>query len=139
MRKENFFYKNKLLMSTQEEINSIFKKWENFLLPQEEYIPVPVISKPETPPPYVATPKTAGPKRISIQQYKERTQKYKDQVREFREQNKNFKPKKRGGNKRRFEKACTELQNVINIAKGNQKKNLIAELSNLREKGWQKF
>lgn len=123
-------------MSNQEEIDAIFKKWENFLL--EEYIPVPV-SKPETPPPYVATPKTAGPKRITITEYKERTQKYKEEVRKFREQNKNFKPKKKGGKKRRFLKACTELQNVINIAKGNQKKNLIAELKNLREKGWQKF
>lgn len=116
-------------MTSQEEIDELFKKWE-------EYIPQPVGEVIDQHPIYIPTPKTDGPKPITIEEYRKRQQGQKKYIEEFRNPQTNYKPKKRGGKKRKFEKACSDLQRTINISKGTQKKRLIEQLIELKKKGW---
>lgn len=118
---------------TQEEVNKIFERWQKFI--NEEYVPdgTPV----EEPPKYTPTPKSAGPKPITIQQYRERQQKHREQRQKIKQQQKPTPtPKKKGGKKKKFLNECWNLQRIINISEGKQKTKLIQELIKLKNKGW---
>lgn len=54
-------------MATLEEINALFKKWEEI----SEYRPN-MKNIPENTPVYTPTPRDAGPKALTIEQYKKR-------------------------------------------------------------------
>lgn len=120
-------------MTSKEEIDEIFKKYEKFIESSEEYFPTSTTENTEEAPPYIPTPKNAGPKPLTIEQYRARQIKksIKPEVETVI-----TKPKKRGGKKRKFEAACRDLQRVINISKGNQKRALIKQLAELKKKGW---
>lgn len=119
-------------MTTKEEIDNIFKKWEQLLT--EEYIPEKTTNTSEEPPKYIPTPTNEGPKPITIEQYRARQQKYRSKTQENR--SKLTQPKKRGGKKRKFQAACRDLQRIIDISQGKQKKNLIEKLIALKKEGW---
>lgn len=98
----------------------------------EEYIvETPIKKYPE----YIPTPKSAGPKPITLEQYRQRQQIHSLKLQEFRQPTV-FKPKKRGGKKRQHQKKCADLQRIINISQGQQKRNLVKELEKLRQDGW---
>lgn len=87
-------------MTTEEEIREIFKKWEQLLEEgSEEYIPE---SNGDTfTPVYIPTPVNAGPKPITIEEYKRRQTKNRENLEKFRESTTLYTPKKRGGRKRK--------------------------------------
>lgn len=123
-------------MSTKEEIDALFKKYEELVNESQEYVPVALENTQQQPPVYIPTPKEAGPKRITIEQYKARQEKNRNpRVTET----KYTITKKRGGKKRKFEATCRDLQRVIDISQGTQKKSLIKQLIELKKVGWKNF
>lgn len=98
---------------TKSHIDETFNKWEQHLKLAEEYTPEPVTWQAEVPP-YTPTPKTAGPKPITLEEYRRRQEACKrtpNTLGETRE----AKRKSRSGFKVKVRQKLAELYRVINI------------------------
>lgn len=102
---------------TKSHIDEIFNKWAQCLKLAEEYTPEPVIEQVEVPP-YTPTPKTAGPKPLTLEEYRRRQEACKRTLRETQERqtlHREAKHKSRSGFKVKARQKLAELYRVINI------------------------
>lgn len=117
-------------MTTKTDIDNIFNKWERYLetreLEVEEYFP----EAPNTEqfiPTYIPTPINAGPKPISIEEYKKRQERQKQNLRKVREEAATDRPRKRtrGGRQVRARQHIADLHRIIAITTDKKQKNIL--------------
>ena len=120
------------------EFHEIFERLQNLaketqkltesIIHQEEYVPEPVDKLQQPVPAYVPTPKTYGPKPLTIEQYKAR-QKPRVQIAPPVIKKK----KGRGGKLVKLHKEKKELRRLIQISTGEQKHKFYLQLKSLTE------
>ena len=114
-----------------ERLQNLAKETQNLtesIINQEEYVPEPV-DKPQQPvPAYIPTPKTYGPKPLTIEEYKAR-QKPRIQIAPPVIKKK----KGRGGKLVKIHKEKKELRRLIQISTGEQKYKFYLQLKDLTQ------
>lgn len=114
-------------MTTQEEINQIFEKWEKLLGPkEEEYQPE---GQSANVPIYIPSNKSAKPKPLTIEEYRAR-QKSRIQEKEKQQKEKQQKTRRPSAGKAvRARQRVAELYKIVRITKDiNQKNKLLKEI-----------
>lgn len=113
----------------KEQLDKLFDELNKQYIPQGED---------KTAPAYYPTPKSAGPKALSIKEYRKRQQRR--QTKKIQEQKPNNNRRKRGGKKVRLRQEVAELHRVIPITLDRkQKQLLIKRLHEIHEDGRNKL
>lgn len=111
---------------TRQEFDHIFEKYRAIL--EEQYTPQPVTACQSEHPKYVPTPKTAGPKRINIEEYRKRQQHKLSPTPPPQK-----KKRKRGGKALQHRKAKAILYNQLTLATTKKEKtSLLKKIKALR-------